>query len=87
MSEILRSERSSSGSASRIVHKDAYEDSVPLTLAGMDATVLEVRLLSALDLAVTRLGRFSSQDPQGAIEAAVRIVADLEKPAGREQPS
>ena len=96
-----------------LLHGDAYEDSVPLTLAGMDATVLEVRLLSSLDLAVSKLGRFSSQDRddiltlarhkligsgtlrrraeealrgyvgdttrmQGAIEAAVRIVTDLE---------
>lgn len=43
-------------------HGDAYDDSVPLTLSGVDATVLEVRLLSALDLAVSKLGRFSSQD-------------------------
>ena len=105
-----------------ILHEDAYDDSVPLALAGMDAKVLEVRLLSALDLAVTKLGRFSSQDrddivvlarhklinsvalrrraedalrnyvgdtarAQGAIEAAVRIVADLERRAARERPS
>ena len=96
-----------------LLHEDAYEDSVPLALAGMDATVLEVRLLSSVDLAVSKLGRFSSQDRddiltlarhklirsgtlrrraeealrgyvgdttrmQGAIEAAVRIVTDLE---------
>ena len=45
-----------------LLHEDAYDDSVPLTLAGIDAKVLEVRLLSALDLAVSKLGRFSSQD-------------------------
>ncbi len=45
-----------------LLHEDAYEDSVPLVLKGGDASVLEVRLLSALDLAVSKLGRFSSQD-------------------------
>lgn len=45
-----------------LLHEDAYDDSVPLTLAGTDPHVLEVRLLSALDLAVSKLGRFTSQD-------------------------
>ena len=45
-----------------LLHEDAYEDSVPLLLEGGDATVLDVRLLSALDLAVSKIGRFSSQD-------------------------
>ena len=54
-----------------LLHEDAYDDSVPLTLAGIDAAVLEVRLLSALDLAVSKLGRFSSQDRED-IEALAR---------------
>jgi hypothetical protein len=45
-----------------LMHEDAYNDSVPLTLKGIDASVLDVRLLSALDLAVSKIGRFSSQD-------------------------
>jgi hypothetical protein len=96
-----------------LLHEDAYEDSVALALEGVDSTALQVRLLSALDLAVSKLGRFSSQDQedieslarhklvnsaalrrraqgalrgyvgdtarvQGAIEVAVRVVADLE---------
>jgi Nucleotidyltransferase of unknown function (DUF6036) len=97
-------------------HEDAYEDSV--ALEGVDSTTLQVRLLSALDLAVSKLGRFSSQDQedieslarhklvnsaalrrraqdalrgyvgdtarvQGAIEVAVRVVADLEARGGK----
>ena len=54
-----------------LLHEDTYDDSVPLTLAGIDAAVLEVRLLSALDLAVSKLGRFSSQDRED-IEALAR---------------
>jgi uncharacterized nucleotidyltransferase DUF6036 len=45
-----------------LVHEDAYPDSVPLTLAGIDAGLLDVRLLSPLDLAVSKLGRFATQD-------------------------
>jgi len=101
-----------------LLHEDAYEDSVALALEGLDATALQVRVLSALDLAVSKLGRFSSQDQQdieslarhklvssvalrrraqgalrgyvgdtarvqGAIEVAVRVVADLEARGGR----
>jgi len=45
-----------------LMHEDAHQDSVPLTLKGIDASILDVRLLSALDLAVSKISRFSSQD-------------------------
>jgi len=45
-----------------LMHEDAQDDSVPLTLKDIDASILDVRLLSALDLAVSKIGRFSSQD-------------------------
>lgn len=45
-----------------LMHQDAHDDSVPLTLKGIDASILDVRLLSALDLAVSKISRFSSQD-------------------------
>jgi hypothetical protein len=45
-----------------LLHEDAYDDSIPLTLDGIDAGLLDVRLLSPLDLAVSKLGRFSDQD-------------------------
>jgi len=44
------------------MHEDAREDSVPLVLEGVNPKVLEVRLLAALDLAVSKISRFSSQD-------------------------
>jgi hypothetical protein len=44
------------------MHEDAHDDSVPLTLKRIDASTLDVRLLSALDLAVSKISRFSSQD-------------------------
>jgi uncharacterized nucleotidyltransferase DUF6036 len=45
-----------------LLHEDARDDSVPLAIEGIDPGILEVRLFSALDLAVSKLGRFSSQD-------------------------
>jgi hypothetical protein len=45
-----------------LMHEDAYDDSVPLTLKYIDASVLDVRLLSALDLAVSEVSRLSSLD-------------------------
>jgi uncharacterized nucleotidyltransferase DUF6036 len=47
-----------------LLHEDAYEDSVPLALEGIDSTALQVRVLSGLDLAVSKLGRFSGQDQE-----------------------
>jgi hypothetical protein len=45
-----------------LMHENAHEDSVPLTLKGIDGSILDVRLLSALDLAVSKISRLSSQD-------------------------
>lgn len=47
-----------------LLHEDAQDDAVPLTLAGIDAGVLDVRVLTALDLAVSKLARFSDIDRQ-----------------------
>lgn len=54
-----------------LMHEDARDDSQPYPLPGVDAAVLEVRLLSPLDLAVSKLGRFSGQD-QDDIAALAR---------------
>lgn len=45
-----------------LMHEDAYADSLPLTLPGIDPRVLDVRILTPLDLAVSKLGRYSTQD-------------------------
>jgi hypothetical protein len=59
-----------------LLHEDAYDDSVLLSLEGHDDRVLEVRLLSALDLAVSKLGRFSSQDRDDITALARRKLID-----------
>jgi hypothetical protein len=48
-----------------LMHHDAHDDSVPLTFKSIDASILDVRLLSALDLAVSKISRLSSQDRDG----------------------
>ncbi len=58
---LLYFDRQYSGSLA-LLHEDAYDESRPLSLPGVDASVLDVRLLSPLDLAITKLARFSSQD-------------------------
>ena len=45
-----------------LMHEDAQDDSIPLTLEGIDSRVLDVRILTPADLAVSKLGRFSDQD-------------------------
>jgi hypothetical protein len=45
-----------------LMHEDAHDDSIPLSLEGIDAGVLDVRLLAPLDLAVSKISRFSERD-------------------------
>lgn len=45
-----------------LMHEDAHRDAMPLEVEGVDARRLQVRLLSPLDLAVSKLSRFSAQD-------------------------
>jgi hypothetical protein len=45
-----------------LLHDEAHEDSVTLSLEGLDPRVMEVRLLSPLDLAVSKVGRLSQVD-------------------------
>jgi hypothetical protein len=60
------------------MHERARDDAVALTLPGVDPAVLEVRVLTATDLAVSKIGRFSEQDRAdiAALARAGRIKAD-----------
>ena len=55
-----------------LLHDDAHDDSVLLTLDGIDNKVLEVRLLSALDLAVSKVGRLAEHDRSDIEALALR---------------
>ena len=45
-----------------LLHADAYEDALPLALPGVDGKHIDVRLLSPLDLAVSKIGRLADVD-------------------------
>ena len=55
-----------------LVHNDAYRDSVPLELSEIDSKVLEIHLLSALDLAVSKISRLTDHDRQDIASFASR---------------
>jgi hypothetical protein len=44
-----------------LLHENAYKDSRPIAIEGVDARVIEVRVLSPVDLAVTKLARFTDK--------------------------
>jgi hypothetical protein len=45
-----------------LLHEQAYEDSKPVDVPGVDKKLVEVRVLTAVDLAVSKLARFTDQD-------------------------
>lgn len=45
-----------------LLHEEAYDDSVAIDLPGIDRSRLDVRLLSPLDLAVSKLSRYEAHD-------------------------
>jgi hypothetical protein len=60
-----------------LLHHDAYDDARPIAVAGVDSRRLEVRLLRPLDLAISKLSRYSAQDQDdiGALARAGLIDA------------
>jgi hypothetical protein len=53
-----------------LLHEDAYDDSVSIEVPGVDRAKLDVRLLSPLDLAVSKLSRYETHD-----QADIRALA------------
>jgi hypothetical protein len=45
-----------------LLHENADLDSIPLNLQSVDSSIVDVRLLSPLDLAVSKLSRFEEED-------------------------
>jgi hypothetical protein len=54
-----------------LLHENVYEDSIPISIVGVDSNLIDVRVLKPLDLAVSKLSRFSAQDRQD-VEALAR---------------
>jgi hypothetical protein len=59
-----------------LMHEDAHVNSLPLTLPGIDPRILDVKILTPLDLAVSKLGRFSEQDRADIAALARRCLID-----------
>jgi Nucleotidyltransferase of unknown function (DUF6036) len=45
-----------------LLHENAYQDCQSVDIAGIDKKLIEVRVLSPVDLVVTKLARFTDQD-------------------------
>lgn len=62
----------------RLLHEAAYDDAVPIAVPGIDPAKLEVRLLSPIDLAVSKLSRYETHDQEDicALARARLIEAD-----------
>ena len=59
-----------------LLHENAYHDSRPVDIPGVDRKLIEVRVLGPVDLAVTKLARFSDQDRQDIELLARRGLVD-----------
>ena len=53
-----------------LLHEEAHADSIPLRLPGIDPALLDVRLLSPTDLAVSKLARFAEHDRADIVSLA-----------------
>lgn len=62
-----------------LMHENAYDDSQRLDLPGLDGKVVEVRLLSPLDLAISKLARFSEQDREDIRRLAEEGLIDARR--------
>jgi hypothetical protein len=53
-----------------LLHADAYDDALALPLEGIDPAKMDLRILSPLDLAVSKLSRYETQDQEDIRELA-----------------
>lgn len=67
--QLLYFDRQYSDSLS-LMHENAHEESIALSLPGVDARVLDVRLLAPIDLAVSKISRLSEQDRADIVSLA-----------------
>lgn len=58
------------------LHENAHVDAVPLDLTGIDRRVLDVRVLTPIDLAISKLGRFAEHDRGDIIALATAGLLD-----------
>ena len=59
-----------------LLHEDAHKDSRPVDIPGIDNKLIEVRVLSPIDLAVSKLSRFADQDREDILLLAREGLVD-----------
>lgn len=59
-----------------LLHERAYEDSEPVNIPGVEKSLIDVRVLSPVDLAVSKLARFTEQDREDIELLAKRGLID-----------
>ncbi len=62
-----------------LIHDDAHEDSVPLHIEGINPAVLDVRLFSPLDLAVSKIARYADHDQADIASLAAHGLIDADE--------
>jgi hypothetical protein len=73
-----------------LLHEHAYDDALPLELPGIDSRRMDLRLLTPLDLAVSKLSRYESHDQEDILALArAGLIAgnDLRRRAEEALPS
>jgi len=53
------------------LHESTFQDSTPWKIAGINPDLVEVRVLAPMDLAISKLGRFSDLDKEDIVAMAV----------------
>ena len=67
-----------------LLHEDVHSDSLPMSVAGVDPQVIDVRAFSPIDLAVSKIARFAQHDQDDIValaRAGLITEADLRKRA------
>jgi hypothetical protein len=59
-----------------LLHENTYRDSRPVDVPGIDKKLVEVRVLAPVDLAVTKLARFTDQDREDILLLARKGLVD-----------
>lgn len=62
-----------------LLHENAYEDSVALEIEGIDRSLIDLRVLSPTDLAVSKIARMAPNDREdiSSLAAAGLLDADV----------
>lgn len=59
-----------------LLHEDAHKDARPVAFPGIDKKLIDVRVLAPIDLAVSKLSRFSDQDREDILLLAREGLID-----------